>query len=132
MPDPEPFVRSLGQIHITVADLPRAVAFYRDVLGLPLLFEVPEQEMAFLDCGGVRLYLGRAESPEVTSRPLLYLRVDDVEEGHRRLLAHGATILSEPHVVHRDGQTELWMAFFRDPDGTTMALMAEKPAAAAD
>lgn len=127
MTDSHPLVRSIGQIHVTVDELPRAVAFYRDVLGLPLLLEVPEQEMAFLDCGGVRLYLGKAESPDSVSRPLLYLTVADVEEGHRRLASQGVPMLSEPHVVHRSDATELWMTFFRDPDGTTLALMAEKP-----
>lgn len=128
MTDSDRLVRSIGQIHLTVDDLPRAVAFYRDVLGLPLLFEVPEQSMAFFDCDGVRLYLGRAESPDLASRPLLYFRVDDVVEGHRRLAAQGVETLSEPHVVHRTEAVELWMAFFKDPEGTTLALMAEKAA----
>lgn len=48
---------SIGQIHISVSDIDRAAAFYREVLGMPLLFEVPGQSMAFLQCGAVRLYL---------------------------------------------------------------------------
>ena len=55
-------ISSIGQISINVHDLQRATAFYRDVLGLPLLFTVPN--LAFFDCGGVRLMLGRAETPE--------------------------------------------------------------------
>ena len=54
---------NIGQISIIVADLERATAFYRDVLGLPLLFTAPK--LAFFDCGGVRLMLGRAETPEL-------------------------------------------------------------------
>ena len=65
-------IQRVGQIHLSVKDIDRAVAFYRDVLELPLLFEVPGQDMAFFDCGGVRLYLGRAESPEFESRARLY------------------------------------------------------------
>lgn len=122
----DPLVRSIGQIHVTVDDLPRAVAFYRDVLGLPLLFEVPAQSMAFFDCGGVRLYLGHAESPDFESRPLLYLRTGDVEAGHRRLAEAGVEMLSEPHVVHRTETTELWMTFFKDSEGTALALMEER------
>src|SRR4029078_1327895 len=38
----------LGQVHITVTDVERSVAFYRDVVGLPFLFDVPAQKMAFL------------------------------------------------------------------------------------
>jgi predicted enzyme related to lactoylglutathione lyase len=124
---PDPLVQSIGQIHITVDDLPRAVAFYRDVLGLPLLFEVPEQSMAFFDCGGVRLYLGKAESPEFESRPLLYLRVADIGTAHARLTERGVTTLSAPHAVHRTPTTELWLAFFKDSEGTALALMEERP-----
>lgn len=49
---------TIGQIHVSVTDVERSIAFYRDVLGLPFLFQVPGQPMAFFDCGGVRLYLG--------------------------------------------------------------------------
>ena len=51
---------SIGQIHISVDDVDRAVAWYRDVLGLEFLFQVPGQPMAFFNCGGVRLYLGQS------------------------------------------------------------------------
>jgi catechol 2,3-dioxygenase-like lactoylglutathione lyase family enzyme len=123
-----PLTGAIGQIHVTVTDTDRSVAFYRDVLGLPLLFQVPEQGMAFFDCQGVRLYLGRAESPEYASRPLLYLRARSAREAHRELTARGVTFEGEPHVVHRAGGTELWIAFFRDPDGTMLAVMSEEPA----
>ncbi|MGH3075916.1 MAG: VOC family protein, partial [Gaiellales bacterium] len=71
-----PLTGAIGQLHVTVSDINRSVAFYRDVLGLPVLFEVPGQGMAFFDCQGVRLYLGAAESPEFTSKPLIYFRAD--------------------------------------------------------
>lgn len=115
----------IGQIHITAGDIDRSLAFYRDVLGIPLLFEVPEQRMAFLDAGGVRLYLAEAESAELASHPLLYFRVDDIRAAHRDLLARGVEFSDEPHAVHRDGAMELWLAFFRDPDGAPLALMSE-------
>jgi catechol 2,3-dioxygenase-like lactoylglutathione lyase family enzyme len=57
-------VSAIGQIALTVTDLPRAVAFYRDVLGLKFLFEAPN--MAFFDCGGVRLMLTVSDTPEST------------------------------------------------------------------
>ena len=118
---------TIGQIHVTVTDIDRAVAFYRDVLGLPLLFRVPGQPMAFLDCDGVRLYLGVTEDPAFASRPLLYFRVREIEARHAELRAAGADLIDEPHVVHRDGGEELVVCFLRDPDGTTLALMEERP-----
>ena len=118
-------VEGIGQIHVSVADLDRAISFYRDDLGLPLLFRVDGQDMAFLDCGGVRLYLGVAQGP-VRSSPLVYYRVGDVEAAHRSLCERGVESMAGPHLVHRGDGTELWMAFVRDPDGNPLALMQER------
>jgi predicted enzyme related to lactoylglutathione lyase len=120
-------ITGIGQIHITVTDLDASVAFYRDVLGLTLLFVVPGQQMAFLDAGGVRLYLGRAESDQYRSRPLIYFRVDDLAETYAEVTARGASSLAEPHLVHRDERHELWMASVTDPDGIPVVLMQEVP-----
>lgn len=122
-------IRGIGQIHITVEDVERAVGFYRDVLGLPLLFEVPEQSMAFFDCGGVRLYLGRAEDPEQASRPLLYYRVPDIGAAWEALSEHDVERQSPPHVVHRSETNELWLASLEDPEGNLVCLMEERPLA---
>ena len=46
----------IGQIAMPVKDIDRAVAFYRDRLGLPFLFAAPPR-LAFFDCGGTRLML---------------------------------------------------------------------------
>lgn len=116
-------VGPVGQIHISVTDLDRAVAFYRDVLGIPMLFRVPGQPMAFFQAGDVRLYLGTPESPEFASKCVLYFRVDDLDAEYQRLGAAGATFLDEPHVVHRDDNGEMWMVFLTDPDGHQIGLM---------
>lgn len=116
----------LAQIHISVTDLDRSVAFYRDTLGIPLLFVVPGRPMAFFRSGQVRLYLGVPESPEFTTRTLLYFHVDDIEAEHSRLAAAGVEFAGPPHVVHRDGDGELWMTFCSDPDGHHVALMQER------
>jgi catechol 2,3-dioxygenase-like lactoylglutathione lyase family enzyme len=128
MPGEPPLTGAIGQLHVTVSDIGRSVAFYRDVLGLPLLFEVPGQPMAFFDCQGVRLYLGQAESPEFESRPLIYFRAESARAACAELARRGAEITDEPHVVHRQGDTELWIGFLKDPDGTTLAVMSEEPA----
>lgn len=121
---------TIGQIHVSVTDVGRSVAFYRDVLGMAFLFEVPGQPMAFFDCGGIRLYLGRPESPEFRSNPVLYFTVPDLSEAHAALQERGVVFRDEPHLVARMGETELWMAFFTDPDGNNIVLMQERPAAA--
>ncbi len=124
---------TIGQIHVSVTDVDRSVAFYRDVLGIPFLFRVPGQPMAFFDCDGVRLYLGVPESEEFRSRGVLYFTVDDIEEAHRVLDRNAASrSATSPHVVHRTEDPELHMAFFTDPDGNNLALMAEVPVAQTD
>jgi predicted enzyme related to lactoylglutathione lyase len=117
----------VGQIHISVTDLARSVAFYRDVLGVPLVFEVPGQSMAFLRSGDVRLYLGVPESAEYATKVLLYFWVDDIEAEYARLAAAGVPMAGAPHVVHRDGATALWMSSLTDPDGHHLTLMQERP-----
>lgn len=116
----------IGQIAITVADLPRSVEFYRDALGLPLLFEAPPG-LAFFDCGGIRLMLSRPEGefkPGASS--VLYFRVTDIEAVARAMKSRRVSFVDEPHFIAKMPDHELWMCFFRDPDGHTLALMEEK------
>ena len=120
---------TIGQIHVSVTDVDRSVAFYRDVLGIPFLFRVPGQPMAFFDCDGVRLYLGIPESEDFRSRGLLYFTVQDIAEAHRVLADRGVSFRDGPHLVHRTEGSELHMAFFTDPDGNNLALMAKVPVA---
>jgi catechol 2,3-dioxygenase-like lactoylglutathione lyase family enzyme len=117
---------ALNQIHVSVTDIDRSVAFYRDVLGIPLLFQVPGQSMAFFRSGKVRLYLGPAERPELTTRCMLYFGVDDIEAEHARLVVAGVPAVSRPHPVHRDGTSALWMSFFTDPDGHHVVLTQQR------
>ena len=123
---------TIGQIHVSVTDVDRSVPFYRDVLGIPFLFRVPGQPMAFFDCDGVRLYLGVPESEDFRSRGVLYFTVEDIAEAHRVLAERGVAFRDGPHVVHRTEEAELHMAFFNDPDGNNLALMAEVPVAQTD
>ena len=114
----------IGQIAITVHDLPRAVRFYRDVLGLRLLFEVPT--LAFFDAGGVRLMLGVPEDPKFDHpASILYYRVGDIHAATQRLKASGALLQSEPHLIARMPDHELWMMFLEDSEGNTVGLMSE-------
>lgn len=117
----------LGQIAIPVRDVERATSFYRDTLGVPFLFDVPGQ-MAFFDCGGVRLMVAGPEggsAPESSNGTVLYFRVDDIEAVHQRLEGRGVEFLRPPHQIARMQDHDLWMAFFADGEGSTLALMSE-------
>ena len=122
----------VGQIHISVTDIDISVAFYRDVLGIPLLFQVSGMPMAFFASGDVRLYLGVPESPEFRSKVVLYFTVTDIDAEYGRLRSqHGLSFTSEPHVVHCDSSGELWMTFTRDPDDHWIGLMQQRESSAA-
>ena len=118
----------VAQIHISVTDLDRSVAFYRDVLGMSLQFVVPGQPMAFFASGDVRLYLGVPESPEFRTHTVIYYSVGDIDAEYARLTALGVEFEGEPHVVHREPSGELWMTFLEDPDGHKVVLMQQRVA----
>src|SRR5260370_18687929 len=91
-------IKNIGQISIFVHDLPRATAFYRDTLGLPLLFTAPN--LAFFDCGGVRLMLGPAETPELDHpRSILYFRVSALTSSHQRLVDAVVPVVAPPRLL---------------------------------
>jgi catechol 2,3-dioxygenase-like lactoylglutathione lyase family enzyme len=114
----------IGQIAVNVHDLARAVGFYRDTLGMRLLFEVPQ--MAFFDCGGVRLMLGLPSGPEFDHpASILYYRVDDIGAARDALVTRGVRFTSEPHRVARMPDHDLWIGFFPDTEGNVLALMSE-------
>ena len=121
----------LGQIHISVSDVERSVEFYRDVLGIQHLFTVQGQPMAFFASGDVRLYLGKPESADFKTQCVLYFTVDDIDAEHARLQEQGVSFNDQPHVVHRDGSTELWMAGLTVPDGHHIILMQDRETAPA-
>jgi catechol 2,3-dioxygenase-like lactoylglutathione lyase family enzyme len=121
MPTP---ITGIGQIAITTNDVERAVAFYRDGLGLDYLFEAGQ--LAFLMCGDVQLMLSKPESPEFDHRSsIVYFRVDDIDAARSELIDRGVPFDDEPHLIARMPDHELWMTFFRDPDHNVHALMSE-------
>jgi methylmalonyl-CoA/ethylmalonyl-CoA epimerase len=114
----------IGQIGVSVRDLERMTAFYRDELRVPFLFAAPG--MSFFDCGGVRLMLSLPErGHEDRHASILYFRVDDIAAAHAALAARGVTFVSPPHVVHRAPGMELWIGFFNDPEDNLLAVMSE-------
>ncbi len=114
----------IGQIAVTVHDVDRAVAFYCDTLGMKLLFQVPN--MAFFDCGGVRLMLGVPSEPAFDHpASILYYKVADIQTAYETLSGRGVAFADKPHLVARMPDHELWMTFFKDVEGNTLALMSE-------
>jgi predicted enzyme related to lactoylglutathione lyase len=114
----------IGQIAVPVRDLERAITFYRDTLGIPFLFQVPH--MAFFDCAGVRLMLGMEEDPSSDrGSSILYFRVPDIFAYTQSLRARGVAFAGDPELVAEMPEYDLYMSFFQDTEGNTMALMSE-------
>lgn len=125
MADADFALSRVGQIAIRTHDPARATAFYRDVLGLKLLFQFPP--LAFFQCGEVRLMLAAAEAPEFDHpSSIIYFTVDQMDAAYETLRTRGVTFQGPPHVVHRAPGSELWMAFFHDSEENTLALMCEQ------
>jgi predicted enzyme related to lactoylglutathione lyase len=117
----------VGQLMIPVDDFEKGVTFYRDALGLPFLFAAPPQ-MAFFNCGGIRLLVGVLPPGEKPQRgSAIYFQVADIKGVHASLSAKGVVFRAEPHLVHRTPTSELWLAEFTDPDGNQLSLMSEIP-----
>lgn len=116
---------AIGQISRPVSDIGAAVRWYGEVLGLPHLYTFGD--LAFFDCGGTRLFLSATAEPGGAGEPsILYFRVDDIHAAYDALVARGVTFTHVPHMIHKhESGVEEWMAFFTDPDGYPLAIMAQ-------
>ena len=121
---PETKLAQIGQIAVDVDYLDAAIDFYRDTLGMQLLFQVPS--MAFFDCAGIRLLLNEIRDWQHPGS-IIYYKVADIVTAHETLLTRGVNFTADPHIVAKMSDHDLWMAFFKDPAGNILALMSEIP-----
>jgi catechol 2,3-dioxygenase-like lactoylglutathione lyase family enzyme len=116
---------AIGQVSRHVRDLPQAVRWYADTLGLPHLYTYGD--LAFFDCGGVRLFLSTAAASTAPAQDsVLYFQVADIQSAYEQLGSRGVEFSGAPHMIFRhESGLEEWMAFFLDPDGRPLAIMAQ-------
>jgi len=115
----------IGQIAVPVNDIDRAIAFYRDILGMKFLFKAPPG-LGFFDCNGVRLLLDApVKKQEKNYSSIIYYKVPDLHAAYETLSSRGIVFEQKPELVAKMPDHELWMAFFRDPDSNLLALMSE-------
>jgi catechol 2,3-dioxygenase-like lactoylglutathione lyase family enzyme len=115
----------IGQIAVSVRDLERATAFYRDKLGMKYLFTA--NGMAFFDNGGIRLMLTRLEGNRTNS--VIYFKVDDIQVGYRTLSGRGVKFEERPELAAKTERFDLWLACFKDSEDNDLCLMSEVSAA---
>jgi methylmalonyl-CoA/ethylmalonyl-CoA epimerase len=116
----------IGQIALPVTDVDRSEAFYADVVGLRKLFRFGD--LTFFDCAGVRLLLEKTHDP-AGFRPqgCIYFRCADIALAVGALQGRGVVFTHPAHLIAKMDDHDLWMAFFQDPDGHTLAVMQEAP-----
>jgi methylmalonyl-CoA/ethylmalonyl-CoA epimerase len=114
----------IAQINIPVHDLETSVELYRHSLGMIFLFQVPN--MAFFDCEGIRILLAEPED-EAFDDPssIIYFKVEDIHSATNALHDRGVSISRNPELIAEMPDHDLWMSFFKDPSGNTLALMSE-------
>ena len=127
MPTNDFGLSAIGQIAVIVHDIDRAVEFYRDKLGMKLLFTAPPS-LAFFDCDGIRLMLSPPAKPEFDHPgSIIYFKVDDIQEATRILTERGVQFEEQPVFVANMGTYDLWLASFRDSENNILAMMSEVP-----
>jgi len=122
----------IGHVHLTVSDLERSLAFYRDALG----FEITARygpDAVFLSAGGyhhhigLNTWAGRGAPPPTEGSTglyhfaILYPDRAALAEAVRRVLAHGIAL--EGGSDH--GVSEA--VYLRDPDGNGIELYRDRP-----
>jgi methylmalonyl-CoA/ethylmalonyl-CoA epimerase len=116
---------AIGQIAVNVHDIDRAVEFYRDKLGMKLLFTAPPS-LAFFDCDGIRLMLSPPAKPEFDHpSSIIYFKVDNIQDATRTLTERGVQFEEQPVFVANMGTYDLWLASFRDSENNILAMMSE-------
>jgi methylmalonyl-CoA/ethylmalonyl-CoA epimerase len=116
----------IGQIALPVVDTDRAEAFYEKVMGLRKLYRFGD--LVFFDCAGVRLLLDKVREPaDFRAHGCIYFRCADIGLTVAELARRGIILTHQPRLIAEMDDHDLWMAFFNDPDGHTLAVMQEAP-----
>ena len=126
-PDAAPAVslEKIGQIAITVDDLPRARDFYQNTLGMKFLFDAGS--LAFFKCGDIRLMLSTPDKPGPRGGTILYFHVPDIHATYTALKQRGVSFIDEPHLIAKMPDHDLWMVFLHDTESNTIGIMCEVP-----
>ena len=124
---PQLSLSKIEQIALNAHDIDRAIAFYRDKLGMKLLFSVPPN-LAFFDCDGIRLMLSLPPKPEFDHPgSIIYFNVADIHDAYATLSERGVSFEEAPSFVADMGTYDLWLAAFRDSENNLLALMGHIP-----
>ena len=122
-------IRGLCQVGIVSRTPEALVSFYRDVLGLPLLFET--HGMSFLRAGTTSVMIGARSDTDAADDVILYYEPADWDAAEAAISAAGIAFDRPAMVVERNGDNEHLLRPFRDPEGRHVYLLGWRRAAAA-
>jgi len=119
-------ISGIRQIAVTVSDTEKALAFYRDILGLEFLF-APNANLAFVQAGDVRIMLSTPQGAgTIGANSILYFAVTDIESAFDEFLSKGAASERPPALAAKMPDHELWIGFLKDPDDNLVGVLEEK------
>ncbi len=118
-------LENIGQVAITVDDIAAAKDFYQNTLGMKFLFGAGN--LAFFQCGDIRLMLTTPEKPEPRGGTILYFKVDDIHATYAALRERAVPFVDEPHLIAKMPSHDLWMVFLKDPFENLLGIMCELP-----
>ena len=120
-------ISGIGQICLTVTSIDNALPFYKDLLGGTVL-AVPSPTLAFVQFDDIRVMLmAQSGGSQPPANSLVYFRATDIEDTFDDIVERGGFPERAPEKVANLGDQEIWMAFLRDPDGSIIGLMEERP-----
>ena len=115
----------IGQIAVTVSDVAKVLPFYRDILGLKLLFS-PGPNLAFRSAGSVRVMLSTPQGAGIAgANSTLYFKVSDIEGTHGAMVSRGAVSERAPQLTAKMPDHELSTGFLRVPSLPSYGLMED-------
>ncbi|MGE0742540.1 MAG: VOC family protein [Hyphomonadaceae bacterium] len=117
-----PLLSGIAQIALASADPIALVSFYRDTLGLPMLFET--NGMTFFQSGATRLMIGHAQpGQQVGGDAVIYFEPRDWSAAVAALEEKGVAFTHPAQVLQQAPGRELALRAFKDPEGHTLALL---------
>lgn len=125
MPESTP-ITGITAVMLGVRDIPAALAFYRDTLGLAVIMQ--ESQLALVQSGVVMLGLSRGHAqsaPHIAGATEVVFRVDNVRAAQQALTARGIAFLGEPRQITATD----WASHFRDADGHLLSIFGPEGAA---
>jgi catechol 2,3-dioxygenase-like lactoylglutathione lyase family enzyme len=113
---------------VSIVDVPRAISFYRDTLGLRLVMEEPPFAVVF-DAHGIMLRLGMAKEIPQSHGTVLGWQVPEISATVRELREAGVQFERYEGMGMDQDELGIWtsptgakVAWFKDPDGNTLSL----------